>query len=258
MVGNMDFIISASTDIGIKKNTNQDSLSVKTISTSQGKMVFAVLCDGMGGLSKGELASATVIKAFDEWAEKELPRLCSSGINEKTIKSSWETIILRQNEKIMNYGLRNGVKLGTTVVIMLITETKYYVLNVGDSRAYEIDSELKQLTKDQTFIAREIECGRMTPEEARVSPQRNVLLQCVGASNIVSPDMFYGVTKADTVYMLCSDGFRHEISADEIYKSFAPDKMTDAKIMKKNTDSLIELNKSRLEPDNISVITIRT
>ena len=61
----MNYIISANTDIGIVKSTNQDSLSVKVINTSIGKMAFAILCDGMGGLEKGEVASASVIRAFD-------------------------------------------------------------------------------------------------------------------------------------------------------------------------------------------------
>ena len=63
----MNFIISATTDIGTTKKTNQDSLSMKVIRTPAGRMVFAVLCDGMGGLSSGEVASATVVKAFHEW-----------------------------------------------------------------------------------------------------------------------------------------------------------------------------------------------
>lgn len=60
----MDFIVSATTDIGNIKDTNQDSYNVKVLNTEAGKMAFAVLCDGMGGLSKGEVASASVVKAF--------------------------------------------------------------------------------------------------------------------------------------------------------------------------------------------------
>ena len=63
----MNYIISACTDVGIKKDTNQDSLSDKTIKTSRGKIVMAVLCDGLGGLQKGVVASAAVINAFDKW-----------------------------------------------------------------------------------------------------------------------------------------------------------------------------------------------
>ena len=135
----MNFIISATTDIGTTKKTNQDSLSMKVIRTPAGRMVFAVLCDGMGGLSSGEVASATVVKAFHEWVVKELPGLCmQTEIMDSEIKSQWEKIITQQNEKIKSYGARQGVRLGTTVVAMLLTQSRYYILNVGDSRALRL------------------------------------------------------------------------------------------------------------------------
>lgn len=187
----MNFIISATTDIGTTKKTNQDSLSMKVIRTPAGRMVFAVLCDGMGGLSSGEVASATVVKAFHEWVVKELPGLCmQTEIMDSEIKSQWEKIITQQNEKIKSYGARQGVRLGTTVVAMLLTQSRYYILNVGDSRAYEIKNGIRQLTADQTFVAREVACGNMTEEQAKMDERRNVLLQCVGASEEVYPDMF--------------------------------------------------------------------
>ena len=80
----------------------------------------------------------------------------------------------------------------------------------------------------------------------------------VGASDDVYPDMFFGDTKLNATYMLCSDGFRHEITNEEIYNFLNPNVMVDADGMKHNMESLIELNKQRQERDNISVITIRT
>ncbi len=213
----MNFIVSARTDIGITKSTNQDSLSVKVVNTPMGRMVFAVLCDGMGGLAKGEVASASVVKAFDGWLMNELPRLCEVGFDDSTIRNQWNQIVTDQNQRIKVYGARQGIRLGTTVVAMLITQNRYYLLNVGDSRAYEISNVLRQLTQDQTFVAREIALGNMTPEQALTDERRNVLLQCVGASDDVYPDMFFGETNPNAVYMLCSDGFRHEISPKEIY-----------------------------------------
>ena len=90
----MNYIISASTDIGISKDTNQDSLSMKVINTSIGRMSFAVLCDGMGGLAKGEVASASVIRAFDAWVTESLPHLCGGPIDENVIRTQWEKILL--------------------------------------------------------------------------------------------------------------------------------------------------------------------
>lgn len=254
----MNYIVSANTDIGIVKNTNQDSLSVKVINTSTGRMSFAILCDGMGGLAKGEVASASVIRAFDEWVKNDLPLLCNAPLDENVIKAQWEKILLDQNNIIKTYGARQGVKLGTTAVVMLLTDNQYFIMNVGDSRAYEFTDVMTQLTNDQTFVAREVALGNMTPEQAEVDERRSVLLQCIGASEEVYPDFFVGVTKQNATYMLCSDGFRHEITPDEIYAKFQPGVLMDDTTMNQNTLELIELNKQRNERDNISVVLVRT
>lgn len=254
----MNYIISASTDIGIKKETNQDSLSVKVINTAFGRMAFAILCDGMGGLAKGEVASASVIEAFDGWISDRLPKLLSDGTLELRLRDEWFGLVSRLNIKIMDYGRHQGIALGTTVVAMLVTEDRYYIINVGDSRAYEICDNAVQLTTDQTFVANEVAAGRMTEEQARIDSRRNVLLQCCGASETVYPDMFLGQTKKDAVYMLCSDGFRHNISPEEIVEKFSPAELVSEAVMVKNSEYLIDLNKKRLETDNISVALIRT
>lgn len=256
----MNFIISTATDIGLTKNTNQDSFNARVISTRLGKMAFAVLCDGMGGLSKGEVASASLVNAFCKWAENKLPMLCEKGITDSDIRSDWVGIATEYNEKIKLYGKKCGLSsgLGTTVTALLLTESRYYIINVGDTRAYEITDNVTVLTKDQTVVAREVELGNLTPEEAETDSRRSVLLQCIGASDDVYPDMFFGDTRINATYMLCSDGFRHEITKDEIYNFLNPNVMVDADGMKHNMESLIELNKQRQERDNISVITIRT
>ena len=98
----------------------------------------------------------------------------------------------------------------------------------------------------------------MTPEQAEVDPRRSVLLQCVGASDTVRPDFFVGTPKTNATYMLCSDGFRHEITPQEIFDKMQPDVLLDDAAMNQNTVELIELNKQRNERDNISVVLVRT
>lgn len=254
----MNFIISATTDIGLTKSTNQDSYNVRVMTTKQGRIVLAVLCDGMGGLSKGEVASASVVNAFCKWAESKLPAMCDKGITDSDIRADWERIVTEYNEKIKVYAASCGTNMGTTLTALLLTEERYYIINVGDTRAYEIADKVTVLTKDQTVVAREVELGYLTIEQAEQDARRNVLLQCVGASEVVYPDMFFGDTKLNAVYMLCSDGFRHEITENEIYQYLNPDVMLDADGMKRNMDTLIEFDKERQERDNISVISIRT
>ena len=254
----MNFIVSATTDIGLTKSTNQDSYNVRVFSTNQGKVVLAVLCDGMGGLSKGEVASASVVNAFCKWADTRLPILCENEITDSDIRADWVGIATEYNEKIKSYAASCGTNMGTTVTVLMLTSNRYYIMNVGDTRAYEIADAVTVLTKDQTVVAREVELGNLTPEEAERDSRRSVLLQCIGASDEVYPDMFFGDTKLNAVYMLCSDGFRHEITEDEIHQYLNPNVMVDADGMKQNMDALIDLNKQRQERDNISVVSIRT
>lgn len=255
----MNYIVSACTDIGNVKDTNQDSYGVRVLSTPIGKMVFAVLCDGMGGLAKGEVASSTVVNAFFEWLDTNLIELCKDGaIRDDRIRTEWTQIAVDFNEKIKKFGKSNGINLGTTLTAMLITDNRYYIINVGDTRAYEISNGVKVITKDQTLVAREVELGMITPEQAQNDSRRSVLLQCIGASDTVNPDFFFGETMHNAVYMLCSDGFRHEISEDEIYRYFQPNMMQNRETMDSNTRTLIDINKQRMERDNITVVTVRT
>ena len=142
--------------------------------------------------------------------------------------------------------------------MIVFEDGKYLIGHVGDSRAYKIsNSEISILTKDQTIVANEVRLGKLTPEEAARDPRRNVLLQCVGASRIVEPEYVGGTVELGACYMLCSDGFRHEISAAEIQNAFAPIANRDAAQMQTNIIRLIELNKSRGETDNITALLIK-
>lgn len=255
----MRFEVAACTDKGISKSTNQDSLIIKCMSTNFGDMVFAVLCDGMGGLSKGELASATVVRAFDSWCNNRLPELCSTSEKEldtHNIENQWRELVTEQNNRIKEYGNQKGENLGTTVVALLLTQEKYYLLNVGDSRIYRLGTDIERLTTDQTFIQREISLGNMTPEQAMKDPRRNVLLQCVGASAQVDPEFGSGPIEKDTAYLLCSDGFRHEITEQEIYAQLCPKEAVGEQQMHDRIKKLIELDMQRQERDNITAALI--
>ncbi len=251
----MNFKAIAATDIGISKGTNEDSLLIKHVSTQVGEVLLAIVCDGMGGLSKGELASATVIRAFSEWFNKELTKELSS-IDMRVIAGKIELMLKDLNLRILEYGKSMGITLGTTFSGVLFVDNKYVIIHVGDTRIYHISNSLNQLTEDHTFVAREISLGRMTIEEAKVDRRRNMLLQCIGASKIVTPQIIYGETKKGA-YMLCSDGFRHEITESEIFQSLNPTKLINKRVMDEKVKHLIDLVKSREERDNISVILIK-
>ena len=130
----MNFISHVHTDIGIKKNVNQDSALIMEAKTDYDNVMFCLLCDGMGGLANGELASATVIRAFAKWFESEFPEMLYTGFDAKMLEKRWSEIIFEQNIKIMSHARSLGSNMGTTAVIMLINAGTYYIMNIGDSR----------------------------------------------------------------------------------------------------------------------------
>lgn len=255
----MRFLSAAHTDIGIKKNVNQDAFCLKTASTNKKNIAFAVLCDGMGGLKMGELASSFLVNSFSNWFEIVLPENLKKGYDSQLIKAQWNRIIQEQNTLIKNYGQKQGVSLGTTITVILCYGEQYIVAHVGDSRLYRfsVSGEMAQVTKDHTVVALEVDQGKITPEQAKTDKRKNVLLQCVGVANVVAPDFIIGKAMANDVFMLCSDGFRHEVEDGEIYGVLAPEILTSELIMKKSLVDLINLNKARGESDNITSIVIK-
>lgn len=253
----MKYLTTVRTDVGIRKKTNQDALLIRVADTDYGRVLLGVVCDGMGGLAKGEVASSTLIRAFSSWFEDELPKLLLGGLTEASLRESWNQLASHTNKKIAAYGERNRLSLGTTLVALLLIEGTYYIINIGDSRAYYIKDELICLTKDQTYVQREVDLGNMTPEEALVSPQRNILLQCVGASEIIQPDFYSGSYDKDTVFMLCTDGFRHVITEHEFFERLSPYLLFTEETMSDAALYFTELNKYRQETDNISVALIK-
>ena len=251
----MHYIATADTDVGSVKSNNQDSVLIKHASTDIGEVLMAVVCDGMGGLAKGELASATVIRAFSRWFDEELP-FELEDVDMQVIGGKWSLMLKSLNMKIQEYGQQLGSNLGTTFSGILFVDDKYVIVHVGDTRIYHIGSTLHQLTTDQTFVAREISRGTMTEEQAKTDKRRNLLLQCVGASKNVDPQVICG-TAEKGAYMICSDGFRHEVTPGEIYESLNPINFMNENAMHNNAKYLIELVKSRQEKDNISVVLIK-
>lgn len=251
----MHFTVTADTDIGISKETNQDSVLFKQGSYSGGEVLMAIVCDGMGGLAKGELASATVIRAFSNWFDNELPYELEN-LDLHVVGGKWSLMLKDLNVKIIEYAQQNHITMGTTFTGVLFVGDEYVVTHVGDTRLYYIGNGLKQLTNDQTFIAREIKKGTMTLEQAKTDKRRNMLLQCVGASDTLEPEILVGKQEKGA-YMLCSDGFRHEITEKEIVESLSPINLINKESMHANAKYLIELVKQRNEKDNISVVVIK-
>lgn len=252
----MRFTVTSDTDIGILKTTNQDSVLIKHGVIDDGEVLLAVICDGMGGLSKGELASATVVREFAQWFDRELPYELDH-MDMQVIGGKWTLMLRELNARILDYSKLNMTEgMGTTFSGILFVKDQYIIAHVGDSRIYQIGALMTQMTSDQTFVAREVRRGTMTPEQAKKDKRRNLLLQCVGASRVVEPQIICGRTEKGA-YMLCSDGFRHEITESEMYESLNPINLINQDAMHNNVRYLIDQVKRRGERDNISVILIK-
>lgn len=251
----MNFFVAAESDVGIAKATNQDSVCAKVADTNYGQLAMCIICDGMGGLSKGELASATVIREFSDWFENELPKNLEN-FRWDYVSEKWTHMIKKLNRTIGDYGKYYGFSLGTTVSAILLFKDEYLIAHVGDSRVYSVNEELRQLTDDHSVVGREVQRGTMTAEEAELDPRRNVLLQCVGASKSVSPQIVRGKIDSGASYLICSDGFRHVVSAEEIFNATNPQCANSCAEMKAQLRKLIDLAMSRDERDNISALLI--
>lgn len=253
---NMQYVAVAESDIGISKNVNQDSVLIKHATYAGSEIIMAIIADGMGGLADGEVASAAVIHRFNKWFANELPQELKI-VDMRVVGGKWALMLKELNIDIQAYGQRIKEKLGTTFTGILIINNQFVTVHIGDTRLYFISKTIRQLTNDHTFIAREIQKGNLTPEEAKIDCRRNILLQCVGASKNIEPDVFYGEVKQG-IYMLCSDGFRHKISEKEMFSEFDYKSIKTKQLMLDKIHKLIEVVKQRGEKDNISVVLIRS
>ena len=145
----MKYLVTADTDIGITKKTNQDSLLIKHGSYEDGELLLAVVCDGMGGLAKGEVASASVITAFAKWFDNELPYELNN-LDMNIIGAKWDLLLKDLNSRISEYGVSIKENMGTTFTGILFANDEFVVGHVGDSRLYKIDYGVHQLTEDHT------------------------------------------------------------------------------------------------------------
>lgn len=253
----MDYLISLKSDVGLVLNKNQDCCMALTANYYGKRVAFAIICDGMGGLTHGEVASEVTVDAFNRWITEFL-KGDNGDVNWDEIREQWRNLISALNIEIAKYGAERSAKLGTTLTAVLFVDKKYLAVNVGDTRLYKITDIIDRITTDHTLAELKIRNGRLTEEEAMISPEKNILLQCIGASEEVLPDFHNGTVNNEEVYFLCSDGLRNKISDNEFFEYLSPDKLSNKEKMNEVSEFLINLNKYRKEKDNISIIIVKS
>ncbi len=252
----MEYIAACDTDIGITKKNNQDSVCLKIAQTANGRAALMLVCDGMGGLSRGELASAEVVRSFAEWFDNEFPFELPDW-DWQTAAHNAISRLRRLNAMLIDYGARHEIQLGTTATGLIAVNSDFMTFHVGDTRIYKISDKLSQITDDHTFVNRAVKMGQMTPEEARTDPRRNALVQCIGVTGDIAPEIRLGTLEDNAAYMVCSDGFRHVLTEKELFDGLSAENTATKADMQKSIRQLIETVKKREERDNITVAMLR-
>lgn len=256
----MRYLTAHYTDKGIQKNINQDSLMVLRGEYKKGEAVMAVVCDGMGGLKNGEVASSEVARLFSKWFQETFEQIKEKDEEEfeDELYESWENLLQYAHRQIRLYGQQNGIKIGTTATVFLLMQENYYFTHVGDCRLYELTENISCLTSDQTLASLGAMDNRNLIEKQRQKETSSILIQGIGASEKIRPIYHSGQIRRKAVYLLCSDGFRHKISEEELLAAFDPVKMDSEKSMEEKAKEITEAVLERGEKDNISVILFKT
>lgn len=206
--------ILSETHIGLVRETNQDAYEVGQFDSG---VTWAVVCDGMGGVSGGQVASAICVEKVTE----AIKRGYRNNMNVSSAKNLLISAISAANSAVFskaqeNYELKG---MGTTVVAVLVLGSVAVIAHVGDSRAYILNDEIKPVTKDHSFVQLLVDTGKITEEEAKVHPDRNVITRAVGIEHVVDVEIdIVDICDKDKL-LICTDGLNGYVENADILKT---------------------------------------
>ena len=198
--------VVALTDVGCQRTNNEDGFGYDLATH-----IF-VVCDGMGGMAAGEVASATAVKELVEQFAQ------SAGTDASTEDRLYRAIV-QANQQVHQMAQSNEELrgMGTTLVSACIDGRRLLIGNVGDSRAYFMRGGVcAQITNDHSFLAEQVRKGAMNLEEAKASPLQSVITRAIGTAESVEPDIFKGDLEAGDIVLLTSDGLTRYADAKTI------------------------------------------
>ncbi len=197
--------IYSKTDIGLKRDQNQDCVWSEMLTDGA---CAAVLCDGMGGETHGELASSMAVEIISRRIRENFSELMSRN----TVRNLLITAVSAANSAVSDESARNfGAVMGTTCVAAIVSGGRAYIVNVGDSRCYHLfsseDSDcIQQVTRDHSHVQDLVDRGEITAEQARNHPDRSKITRAIGAESLVTPDYYEVELGGGEMLLLCSDG----------------------------------------------------
>ena len=229
------------TDIGRKREVNQDYVFA-TDETIGNLPNLLVVADGMGGHRAGDFASRFTVEVLAEEVQN-----CKETHPETILGNS----IQAANERLMEEAAKDSrlEGMGTTLVAATILDHVLYFANVGDSRLYLINKEIRQLSKDHSMVEEMVRLGGLTEEEAKHHPDKNIITRAIGVKQKVEPDFFEYRLKGGDIILMCSDGLTNMVDDDEIFQI-----VKSARDIVEAVESLIQRANENGGSDNIGVV----
>jgi protein phosphatase len=205
------------TDPGRVRDHNEDCIE------SRPEIGLYVLADGMGGYNAGEVASGMATSLIadgvqDAWKPREAERSGREQCKDMSQKLLGEQI-LRANNAIYTTSQNNPecAGMGTTLVVCLFYDNFVAVAHIGDSRLYRLRGEaMEQVTRDHSLLQEQLDSGLITPEEAKLSQNKNLVTRALGIDPSVDPEIHVYETQPEDIYLLCSDGLSDMVDDEEI------------------------------------------
>ena len=245
------------TDVGRKRAVNQDNFVIRKYA---GDVLFAVVCDGMGGANGGDTASAVAVEAFRaELDRSETEHPTFFGMSGEDILDVLSVGVTEANREVYRMA-QNDPELsgmGTTLVGCVLEVDRVYAVNVGDSRMYAVSgSEIRQVSHDHSLVQYLVDCGRMTPEEAKTSTMKNRITRAVGTEKTVGADFYELNAEIGDKLVLCSDGLTNHVEPEEIRDIVSRVETRDPATIQDACESLIALANERGGTDNITAVVL--
>ncbi len=197
------------TDTGRRRRMNQDYVFLSE--TPVGALPnLLILADGMGGHNAGDYASRYTVETIVD-SVKESREHAPIAIIKKAIQSANQAVLAKAQMDIDLEGM------GTTVVVATVIGNELCVANVGDSRLYLASDSLEQITKDHSYVQEMVRRGEISPEAARVHPDRNIITRAIGGGKGVAIDFFEVELREGDQILMCSDGLTDMLEDWEIF-----------------------------------------
>lgn len=196
------------TDIGMVREVNQDYVYVSDLPVGKLPNLF-VVADGMGGHKAGEFASRFTVEVVKE-------ALAESS--EETPEAMIIQAITSANRKLLETAKQDSRMegMGTTLVVATVIERTLYLANVGDSRLYLLNDEIKQVTKDHSLVQEMVRLGGIKQEDAKNHPDKNIITRAIGAKEDVEVDFYEYRLKQGDMILMCTDGLSNMVEDEEM------------------------------------------